>query len=157
MTQVRQCAEPMTQLHRLKVRSWEGFTLQFRVCSISPEPFERFSLNITQMFLLVRRCAESMTQLCRLKVMVTLQGQGITIHFHVHSISPEPFERFSLYPPQTLFVVGYTVFTLSVHACLRASVTFCFFNNLKSLLDFHQTLQTCSYMQDKYVRQKSKG
>ena len=33
-----------------------------------------------------------------------------------------------LYPPQTLFVVGYTVFTLSV----RPSVTFCFLNNLKS-------------------------
>ena len=37
----------------------------------------------------------------------------------------------SLYPPQTLFVVGYTVFTLSVRAsvraCVRLSVTFCFF------------------------------
>ena len=38
----------------------------------------------------------------------------------------------SLYPPQTLFVVGYTVFTLSVRASVRPSVTFCFFNNLKS-------------------------
>ena len=28
---------------------------------------------------------------------------------------------------------------------------------LESLLDFHQTLQTCLYMQDKYFRQKSKG
>ena len=41
-----------------------------------------------------------------------------------------------LYPPQTLFVVGYTVFTLSVRAsvraCVRPSVTFCFLNNLKS-------------------------
>ena len=27
-----------------------------------------------------------------------------------------------LYPPQTLFVVGYTVFTLSVRASVRASV-----------------------------------
>ena len=27
----------------------------------------------------------------------------------------------------------------------------------ESLLDFHQTLQTCSYMQDKYFRQKNKG
>ena len=25
------------------------------------------------------------------------------------------------------------------------------------LLDFHQTLQTCSYIQDKYFKQKSKG
>ena len=31
-----------------------GFTLHFRVFSISPEPFESFSLNFTQMFLLVR-------------------------------------------------------------------------------------------------------
>ena len=49
-----------------------------------------------------------------------------------------------LYPPQTLFVVGYTVFTLSVRACVcvcvrasvcasvRPSVTFCFLNILKS-------------------------
>ena len=43
-------------------------------------------------------------------------------------------------PPQTLFVVGYTVFTLSVRACVRAcvrpsirpSVKFCFLNILKS-------------------------
>ena len=27
----------------------------------------------------------------------------------------------------------------------------------ESLLDFHQTLQTCSYMQDKHFRQKSQG
>ena len=27
-----------------------------------------------------------------------------------------------LYPPQTLFVVGYTVFTLSVRPCVRPSV-----------------------------------
>ena len=53
-----------------------------------------------------------------------------------------------LYPPQTLFVVGYTVFTLSVRVCVRVcvrpcvrpsvcpsvrpSVTFCFLNILKS-------------------------
>ena len=45
-----------------------------------------------------------------------------------------------LYPPQTLFVVGYTVFTLSVRPsvrasvrpCVRPSVTFCFLNILKS-------------------------
>ena len=45
-----------------------------------------------------------------------------------------------------------------VRVSVRPSVTFCFLNNSKShLLDFHQTLQTCSYMQDKYFRQKSKG
>ena len=50
-----------------------------------------------------------------------------------------------LYPPQTLFVVGYTVFTLSVRASVRACVRACvrpcvrpsvrnvlFFNNLES-------------------------
>ena len=45
-----------------------------------------------------------------------------------------------LYPPQTVFVGGYTVFTLSecpsVHPSVRptdrVSVTFCFFNNFKN-------------------------
>ena len=37
-----------------------------------------------------------------------------------------------LYPPQTLFVVGYTVFTLSVRPCVRPSITLCFLNILKS-------------------------
>ena len=44
-----------------------GFTLQLRVRSISPEPFERIPLTLTQIILSVRRCAETMTQLCRLK------------------------------------------------------------------------------------------
>ena len=47
-----------------------GFTLEFRVGSISPEPFERFSLNFTQMFLSVTWSAEPMTQLCKHKVNV---------------------------------------------------------------------------------------
>ena len=46
----------------------------------------------------------------------------------------------SLYPPQTVFVGGYTVFTLSVRPSERTnertnesvSVTFCFLNILKS-------------------------
>ena len=46
-----------------------------------------------------------------------------------------------------------------VHPCVRPSVCACLRNVLfqylkESLLDFHQTLQTCSYMQDKYFRQK---
>ena len=61
------------------------------------------------------------------------------------------------YTPANFVCVGYTVFTLSVRPCVRPSVTFCFLNILKSLLDFHQNLQTCSCMQDKYFRQKSKG
>ena len=42
----------------------------------------------------------------------------------------------SLYPPQTLFVGGYTVFTLSdrptERTTVRVSVTFCFLNILKN-------------------------
>ena len=42
-----------------------------------------------------------------------------------------------LYPPQTVFVGWYTVFTLSVRpsdrVCVRVSVTFCFLNNFKNL------------------------
>ena len=55
---VTRCAEPMTRLHRLKVK----VTLQnhviypsIHVRSISPEPFERFLVNFTQMFLSVRQ------------------------------------------------------------------------------------------------------
>ena len=57
-------------------RSWD-LPFKFCVSSIPPEPFERFSLNFTQMFLSVRHYAESMTQLCRLKARVTLQCHGI--------------------------------------------------------------------------------
>ena len=39
---------------------------------------------------------------------------------------------------------------------MRQSVTFCFLNIVKSFLEFHQTLQTCSHLQDKYIKQKSK-
>ena len=35
-------------------------------------------------------------------------------------------------PPQTMFVGGYTVFTLSVLPCMRVSVTFCFLYNFKN-------------------------
>ena len=52
-----------------------GLTLQFHVCSISAEPFERFSLNFTQMVLSVKRCEELLTPLQRCKV--TGQGHGI--------------------------------------------------------------------------------
>ena len=39
----------------------------------------------------------------------------------------------SLYPLQTVFVGGYTVFTLSERPSDRVSVTFCFLNNFKNL------------------------
>ena len=88
------CAEHMTQLPtRSQVK---GFTLEYLVRSTSPEPFKRFSLNFAQMFLSARRCAETMTQLRRLKVKVPHQGHVIYPSICVRSISPEPFERFSL-------------------------------------------------------------
>ena len=58
-------------------------------------------------------------------------------------------------PPTNFVCGGYTVFTLSVLPSVR-NVLFPQYLE-ESLLDFHQTLQTCSYMQDKYFRQKSKG
>ena len=78
---VRRCAEPMNRVCRLKVKvNYQGhwiYPLQFPVHSISSEPFERFSLNFTQMFFSVRRCAEHVTQLWSLEVNVTVQGHGI--------------------------------------------------------------------------------
>ena len=62
-----------------------------------------------------------------------------------------------LYPPQTLFVVGILFSRCpSVRASVHPSVSnVLFFQYLEELsLDFHQTLQTCSNMQDKYFRQK---
>ena len=52
------CAKSMTQLHRLQVKvlvQAHELTLEFGVCSISPESFERFSLNFDQMLIAVRR------------------------------------------------------------------------------------------------------
>ena len=57
-------SETLSRTHDSVTRSQcqpSRFTLQFRVCPISSEPFERFSLNFTQMFLLVRQCVEPMT------------------------------------------------------------------------------------------------
>ena len=75
---MRECAEVMTQLHRLQVKvTLHGHVIYplIHVRSIFPETFERFSLNFTQMLLSVRRRAEHIAQLPRLKVKVT--GQGI--------------------------------------------------------------------------------
>ena len=78
---VRRCAEPMNRICRFKVKViFQGhgiYPLQLPVRFISPEPFERFSLNLTQMFLSARRCIEHMTQLWSLEVNVAVQGHGI--------------------------------------------------------------------------------
>ena len=73
----------------------KGFTPEFRVGSISHEPFRWFSLNFTQIFLSVRWCAEPMTRLHRLTVKVTLHFHVIFFSIRVCSISPKPFEQFS--------------------------------------------------------------
>ena len=60
-----------------KQRLCPSVHLHLVVCSISPEPFERFSLNFGNMFSSVRWCAELMTQLYRLKVKVTVKSHAI--------------------------------------------------------------------------------
>ena len=100
----------MAQLHRLKIKVTfrsHGIYPSIRVCSISPELFERFSFNFTQMFLSVRWCAEAMTQLCRLKVKATLQSHGILPLNVVSFKSPQPFVRFSLNITQMFLSVSW--------------------------------------------------
>ena len=49
LVHVTRCAKRMTQLRRFKVNATVlgiGFTLEFRVCSISPLPQEGFSLKL---------------------------------------------------------------------------------------------------------------
>ena len=81
---VRWCAEHITQLLRDSRSQVKGFTLEFRVRSISPEPFGRFSLNFTQMFLSVRQCTGHMTQLPIIK----FTGLGHVIFIKLHPNVP---------------------------------------------------------------------
>ena len=75
---VRRCAEPMTQLRRLKVRvTVTGNGLQLRVCSISPQTLEDLSFHFDKMFSFVRGCAKHIAQSCKLKAKVTVEGNGI--------------------------------------------------------------------------------
>ena len=80
-----------------------------------------------------KRCMEG--HLTRFYTICISSYQMYFIHFysleeHVWTCSNPG--HMLLYPPQTLFVVGYTVFTLSVRPCVRPSITFCFLNNLES-------------------------
>ena len=89
---VRRCAEPMTQLPRLKVKVTEmviRFTLEFCVRFISPHPLKDFHQTSLKCFS-QRDGVQNPLQICRLKVNV------FTLDFRVHYISPKPFERFSL-------------------------------------------------------------
>ena len=93
-TSFGQCAEPITQPCRLKVKPQLKVTrlsLEFGVSSISLLPLEGFSLNLGQMFASVRWYAEPVTQLCWLKVKVTIEGHQfepwILRPLHCHSDS----------------------------------------------------------------------
>ena len=55
----------------------KGFTLEFPVRSVSPEPFDQFSWYFTHMFLFERWRADHITQPPRLKTVVTGRGQRI--------------------------------------------------------------------------------
>ena len=124
----------------------KGLTLELRVHSISPEPFDQFSCNFTHMFLLVRRCAEHMTQLPRLKV------KRFTLVYCVRSISPVSIHWFSW---------NFTHIFLLVRRCAenmtqlpRLKVTgegqriypwiSCPLNLLNPLITFHETSLICS-------------
>ena len=48
--------------------------------------------------------------------------QLVDVTFWLKLLAKVSFDCNFLYPPQTMFVVGYTVFTLSVRACVRPSV-----------------------------------
>ena len=79
-TSVRRCAEPITQLRRLKVRlqlHLMEFSLQLRVCSISPQTLEGLSIHFDKMFSSVRGCAKHIAQSCKLKAKVTVEGNCI--------------------------------------------------------------------------------
>ena len=73
---VMQCAGPMTQLCRLKVKvtlQCHGIYPWISCPFQSPKPFARFSFNITQMFLSVSWLQNPwLMQLCKPKVKVTL-------------------------------------------------------------------------------------
>ena len=123
---VRRCAEFMTRLPRIKVKvTSQDHVIYPSICvrSMSPESFERFSLNFTQMFLSVIRCAEPMTRLHKLKVKVTLQSHGIYPSIHVRFISPELFERFSLNFIQMFLSVRWCAKPMTQQRRLKVKVT----------------------------------
>ena len=86
---VRQCAEPMTQLQRLKIKvTVQGQRLNpwiFCLLHIS-EPFERFLSSFCQMLISLRQFAEPLIQLHRVWVKAHLE-------FLVCSISQETLKK----------------------------------------------------------------
>ena len=80
-TSVRRCAEAITQLRRLTKSGLQlqvmEFSIQLRVCSISPQTIEELSLHFDKMLSSVRGCAKHISQSCKLKAKVTVEGNGI--------------------------------------------------------------------------------
>ena len=79
-TSVRRCAEPMTQYADSKAGlqlQVMAFSLQLRVCSISPQTLEGLSLHFDKVFSSVRGCAKHIAQSCKLKGKVSVEGNGI--------------------------------------------------------------------------------
>ena len=102
------------------------------VRSISPEPFQRFSLNFTKIFLSVRRFAESISRLHRNKV--TLQGHGINPSGSCSLISAESFEQ---------LLLNFTLMFVSVR---------CHAESLTQLCRLEVTLQLMGYILEFRVR-----
>ena len=66
-----------------------GFKHEFHVHFISPQPFVRFSLNITQRVVV----AELMAQLSRdSRSRSQFKVMALTLEFGVHTVSPKPFD-----------------------------------------------------------------
>ena len=94
-----------------------GCTLEFGVCPISPEHFERFSLfhlNVNLSETMSRTFADSRPQF---KIM------GFTLEFRVCSISPEPFEWFSLYFTWMLLSLSWCAESMTQICKLKVKVT----------------------------------
>ena len=135
---VRWCAEPITQAANSRSRSQLKITslsLEFHVHSISPEPFERYLLNLGQMFALVRWCAEPITQQCRFKVKVTIEGPPVwALNFEA--------------APLSFFGGGYSCLSdclvfVVVGGALR--LIFCLFFWEQNRTEFYYENQHCCY------------
>ena len=87
---------------------------------------------------------------------VTQESVKSAFCIHIPGVCQSQGKFSYIYTPRKLclwWVYCFHVVLPSVLPCMRPFVTFCFLNILNY---FHQTLQTGSYMQDKYFRQKSK-
>ena len=121
------------------------------VCSISPDPFERFSLNFTKMFLSLRRCKEPMTrpmtQLRKLKVKVTHQGHSFTIILMGKRERERERERDrerSVRRPGVMSWLFLTVRGLVCSLCYFLIILICCFGNVfKKLLKFSSNTTRC--------------